>query len=46
MNQRTEINYFIPSDGDDESHPNVYYINKNIDNIKLVDIRKVYHEEY
>jgi hypothetical protein len=37
----TQVLYWIPGDGDEESHPNVFNINKSIDAIKLKDIKEV-----
>lgn len=37
----TTVYYYLPEDGDEESHPNVYVIHKELNEIKLKDIRDV-----
>ena len=39
MSEKTLIQYWIPADGDDENHPNIFYINKSIDSVKLKDVK-------
>ena len=41
MNSKTVIQYYIPEDGDDMEHPNVYSIDKKMTSITVTDIRNV-----
>lgn len=38
----TAIYYYIPEEGDEESHPNVYTIHKEMNELSLRDIRDVF----
>jgi hypothetical protein len=38
------IKYFIPDDGDDQNHPNVFFMPSN--NLTVGDIRKVISNKY
>lgn len=41
MNNFCKFRYFIPEDGDDEKHPNVFKVDKD-SNLTLADIKKVH----
>ena len=43
MSAKTAIQYYIPEDGDDLEHPNIFILEKELDSITLRDIRKVIH---
>ena len=41
MSDKSVIQYYIPEDGDDVDHPNVYTLEKKMSAVTLADIREV-----
>ena len=41
MSDKTIIQYYIPEDGDEVDHPNVYTLEKKMSAVTLADVREV-----
>jgi hypothetical protein len=42
----TNVKYFIPEDGDEQGHPNVFRATGNAQNLTLAQIKKVRYHLY
>ena len=38
----TPVSYFVVEDEDEEAHPNVFYVQRSVEKMRLGDVRKLF----